>query len=143
MNPDLLFSLVNALSFLGWILLLLLPYNKRLKSILISILIAGFSLMYAILVLQSLQLGDLESFNSLEGLSTLFGNKTALLVGWIHYLAFDLMVGLYISKNAEKYGLNRILLSVCLIFTFMLGPIGLLLYLLFRAIKNKRYFHSY
>ncbi len=32
-----------------------------------------------------------------------------LLAGWIHYLAFDLFVGLWIAAEADKAGMNRFL----------------------------------
>ena len=143
MNLETYFSIANTLSLLSWIILLIFPYNQKVKSGLVGIVIVFLSLLYIFFIGQSLQLDTMESFNSLAGIKSLFKSDVALLAGWIHYLAFDLMVGLYISKNAEKYGIHRILLSISLLLTFMFGPVGLFSYLIFRAIKNKRYFHSY
>jgi hypothetical protein len=70
----------------------------------------------------------------------LFTDKTAVTAGWVHYLAFDLFTGIWIKKNAQKYNVHHLILIPCLLLTFMLGPIGLLLYLLIRLIKTKQYF---
>ena len=96
-----------------------------------------------ILITQTFDADAMESFGSLSGIASMFQNETAMLAGWVHYLAFDLMVGLYITHNAEKYGINRFVLIPCLFFTFMLGPIGLLLYFIIRIAYTKRYFHTY
>jgi hypothetical protein len=70
----------------------------------------------------------------------LFKNRTLVTAGWVHYLAFDLLTGIFIRKNAQKHGINHWLIVPCLLFTFMLGPIGLLLYLLLRWVITKNYF---
>ena len=71
---------------------------------------------------------------------TLFQNETLVTAGWIHYLAFDLLTGIWIKKNSVKYGISHWIIVPCLIFTFMLGPVGLLLYLLVRTVQTKKYF---
>ena len=83
---------------------------------------------------------DFEKFGSLNGVMELFTDKTAVTAGWVHYLAFDLLTGIWIKKNAQKYNIHHLILIPCLLLTFMLGPIGLLLYLLVRSIKTKQYF---
>jgi hypothetical protein len=72
----------------------------------------------------------------------LFQNKTLVTAGWVHYLAFDLMTGIWIKRNSLKFGIPHVFIIPCLLFTFMLGPVGLLLYLLIRVVKTKQYFSS-
>jgi hypothetical protein len=72
------------------------------------------------------------SFFSLRGVTELFKSPRAVLAGWIHYLAFDLMVGLYIVTDAAHYGIRHGLLLPVLLATLMFGPIGLLLYVALR-----------
>jgi hypothetical protein len=50
------------------------------------------------------------------------------LAGWIHYLAFDLLVGIWEVRDSHERGVPHWLVIPCLFFTFMLGPIGFLLY---------------
>jgi hypothetical protein len=72
----------------------------------------------------------------------LFQNKTLVTAGWVHYLAFDLLTGLWIKRNSLKYNFSHWLIIPCLLFTFMLGPAGLLMYLLMRFIKTGEYFSN-
>ena len=138
-----LFSTVNTIALISWIVLLIFPFSQLVKKLLLGLVVIGFALLYAFLITQTFDADAMESFGSLSGIASMFQNETALLAGWVHYLAFDLMVGLYITHNAEKYGINRFVLIPCLFFTFMLGPIGLLLYFIIRIAYTKRYFHTY
>jgi len=143
MDLELIFSLSNSLAFFSWILLIIFPSSTLIKRFLISVVVVLLAVTYVYLIVRSFEPASFESFNSLEGISSLFSSKMALLAGWIHYLAFDLMVGMYISKDAVKNNINKWILLPCLLFTFMLGPAGLLLYLLVRTVRTKRYFHDH
>jgi apolipoprotein N-acyltransferase len=101
-----------------------------------------FAIVYTWLIFQVFRPEDVEKFGSLTGVMELFTDKTAVAAGWVHYLAFDLLTGIWIKKNAQNYGIHQLILIPCLLLTFMLGPIGLLLYLLVRAVKTKQYFTS-
>jgi hypothetical protein len=59
----------------------------------------------------------------------LFSNPWLLLAGWIHYLAFDLLVGSWEARDAHDRGVRHLLVVPCLILTFLFGPIGWLIYL--------------
>lgn len=52
-----------------------------------------------------------------------------LLAGWVHYLAFDLFIGSWEVRDAQRHGLSHLLVVPCLALTFLFGPVGLLLYL--------------
>ncbi|MDP9230613.1 MAG: ABA4-like family protein, partial [Bacteroidota bacterium] len=83
---------------------------------------------------------DEKSFGSLAGVMALFQNPRLLVAGWVHYLAFDLLTGVFIKNNSLKHGISHWLVIPCLFFTFMLGPVGLLLYMIIRWIVTKYYF---
>jgi hypothetical protein len=68
-------------------------------------------------------------FGSLEQVSTLFSSPPVLLAGWVHYLAFDLFVGLWIAARADVRRLPRLVQAPILVTTFMFGPVGLLVYM--------------
>jgi hypothetical protein len=72
-------------------------------------------------------------FGSLEGVMLLFTSPHAVLAGWIHYLAFDLFVGAWEVRDARRHGLSHWMVVPCLALTLMLGPFGLLTYLVLRA----------
>lgn len=141
MTPDSIFQLCSTIALIGWLLLIILtPFWFDTDKLLIGIIITLFAIVYAWCISQSFAADDFEKFSTLDGVMNLFTNKTAVTAGWVHYLAFDLMVGIWIKKNSMKYGISHWLIIPCLLFTFMLGPVGLLLYLIIRLIKTKQYF---
>ncbi len=141
MSPDSIFQLCNTLALIAWLVLLIAsPFWPSVDQLLIGIVITLFAIVYAWLIFQSFNPADVEKFSTLDGIMQLFSNKTAVTAGWVHYLAFDLMIGIWIKKNAMKHGIPHWLLIPCLLFTFMLGPVGLLLYLLIRLVYTKQYF---
>ncbi|MEL6638287.1 MAG: ABA4-like family protein [Bacteroidota bacterium] len=137
------FEYINTLAFFAWLLLLIAPYWKWTPRLLIGGVVTLFAALYVYGLSQSLSFEDLENFTNLEGLMGLFTSPQAVVVGWLHYLAFDLMVGCFIVANAARHQINRYLLIPCLLFTFMMGPTGLLLYLLLRWAITKEYFAAY
>ena len=141
MNPDTVFQVCNTIALIGWLLLIVVSaFAPKLDRFLICIFIVLFCIVYCWLVLTSFSIADLKSFGSLAGVMGLFQNETVVTAGWIHYLAFDLLTGVWIRKNSVKHGISYWIIVPCLLFTFMLGPIGLLLYLLVRTLKTKKYF---
>jgi hypothetical protein len=143
MSPDSIFQICSTIAMAGWLVLIILsPFWSSFDKFLIGVVITVFAIVYAWLIFQVFQPEDFEKFGSLTGVMELFTNKTAVTAGWIHYLAFDLLTGIWIKKNAQKYGIHHLILLPCLLLTFMLGPIGLLLYLVIRAVQTKQYFVS-
>ena len=141
MSPDSVFQTCNTIAMVGWIVLLIIsPFWSSFDKFLIGIIITLLAIVYAWLIFQVFTPGDFEKFGSLNGVMELFTDKTAVTAGWIHYLAIDLLTGIWIKKNAQKYNIHHLIVLPCLLVTFMLAPIGLLLYLLVRSIKTKQYF---
>lgn len=68
-------------------------------------------------------------FFSMSGVLKLFEHPRAVLVGWVHFLAFDLVVGLGILFDASAQGYEHWWILPSLFLTLMLGPAGLLSYL--------------
>jgi heme A synthase len=141
MSPDSVFQICSTIAMLGWLVLILIsPFWNDFDKLLIGVVITLLAIVYAWLIFQVFRPEDFQKFGSLAGVMDLFTNETAVTAGWVHYLAFDLFTGIWIKKNAQKYSIHHLLIVPCLLFTFMLGPIGLLLYLLIRWIKSKQYF---
>lgn len=139
MSPELLFGFANGFALLGWLVLVagIITDRTWLRDKL-----AG---MYWPLVLStgyciSLFLSFGQSgggFDTLPAVRKLFANDWALLAGWVHYLAFDLFVGAWIARNADKAGISRLLLIPVLPLTFLFGPAGFLLFQILKAIFGK------
>ncbi len=141
MTPESIFSICNTIALVGWLVLLIIsPFWFNTDKLLIGIVITLFVILYTWLLASNFKMSDMEKFSTLDGVMELFTNRVAVTTAWIHFLAFDLMTGIWIKKNAQKHNINHWILIPCLFFTFMIGPVGLLLYLLIRLIKTKTYF---
>ncbi len=132
-----LFQLATALSLLGWIPLFLLPNWPH------TVLLAGtvatglLSVLYVYLLLIARPEGiesPRGSFFSLRGIIRLFTNPRAVLVGWAHFLAFDLMVAVWIRTDAASQGIGHGWLVPIYFLTLMFGPAGLLMYFALRVL---------
>jgi hypothetical protein len=137
MSPDAIFTVANAAVLPGWLLLIFAPgwtYTRRLVPAVIAVPLA---LCYVYLL--ATHWGDAGDFNSLAGVGRLFADPYVLLGGWIHYLAFDLFVGAWIARDAQRAGIPHLAILPCLLLSFLLGPAGLLLYWLIRGIRNRQY----
>jgi hypothetical protein len=140
MNAAQIFSVANTFVLPGWLLLLFAPRWQWTDRIITGIIVTGLAICYVYCIGKSFAPADIQSFSTLAGVMKLFTNETAVLAGWVHYLAFDLMLGLFEVKNAQKHSINHGLVVPCLLCTFMFGPIGLLLFFLLRMIITKKYF---
>jgi hypothetical protein len=122
----------------GWLLLVLAPRWKWSARIIAGALIPLLlALIYLYLVVA--HFGESEGgFGTLAEVTKLFQNPYALLAGWIHYLAFDLFIGSWEVRDAQRLGIHHLLVVPCLALTFLLGPIGLLLYFALRLIIKRR-----
>ena len=130
-NPAHLFQIANPLALVGWIWLvvwLFLPKRIQTRSRYIGLLLPIIlSLLYAASALVHIPSAT-GGFDTLAGVQSLFGHAGATLAGWVHYLAFDLLVGWVITQHLVTSKMNRLLAVPCLLLTFMLGPVGVLLY---------------
>ena len=138
-----IFQLSNILATIAWLFLMIAPRWKWTGRIIIGFIIMLLCLVYIFMLTRSFNAEAFESFSSWDGVKQLFTNESAVMAGWIHYLAFDLMVGLFIVHNSLKNSIPHLAVIPCLLLTFMLGPVGLLLYLFIRMLITRRYFISY
>jgi hypothetical protein len=77
-------------------------------------------------------------FTSLSSVALLFQNRSMLLAGWVHYLAFDLFVGSWEVRDSQWIGIAQYLVIPCLILTFLFGPVGWLLYFLYSKCRDQK-----
>jgi len=144
MNWDLIFTITNNYALLMW---LVLAFAPRRTAILTGLFYGGIGLLaatYAGIIIPLMTglidggSGAAPDFTTLAGVQALLSSPGGATVGWIHYLAFDLFVGLWVARNADKYGFARWLQIPILLFVLMLGPLGLILYLLLRFTRYNK-----
>ena len=137
MTPERLFSLCNSFALIGW-LILVFAGRMRWAARLVSGVLIPLVIAFLYIALIALQFGKAEgSFGTLEGVASLFSNHWVLLAGWIHYLAFDLFIGSWETRDAQALGISHLIVIPCLALTFMFGPAGLLLYFMIRTVKTR------
>jgi hypothetical protein len=141
MNMETLFSICNFVPMPLWLLLAFAPRWKGTQLLVHSMVIPMvLAAVYAVLMATALTSGESEGgFGSLAGLRAAFAMDEALLAGWIHYLVFDLFVGAWEVRDAQRLGINHLLVIPCLVFTLMGGPVGLLMYFCLRWALANRY----
>ena len=137
MTPDILFRIANSIALLGWITLICLPRWRWSARLIAPVLIpALMATIYVTTVVT--QFGrDPGGFSTLSSVERLFQNRSMLLAGWVHYLAFDLFVGSWEVRDAQQIGIAHYLVIPCLVLTFLFGPAGWLLYFLIRSAAVK------
>lgn len=130
MTPEQVFSLTGPPALLGWAILILGPRRFPWLMVLPQLAIPlTLSALYAALVLTYFA-GPGGGFGTLAEVRQLFTSDWMLLAGWVHYLAFDLVVGSYLAGRMDRVGIGRLVQTPILLVTFLFGPVGLLLALL-------------
>lgn len=133
MTPDALFELTGPLAMLGWLALALSPLAPRLADAIAAVAIPTLlSVGYVALILVHWS-GAPGGFGSLAEVMALFTHPGVALAGWVHYLAFDLFVGAWISRTARAEAVPHLLILPCLGLTFLFGPAGFLAFTALRA----------
>jgi len=139
MTPSEVFSIVGMMAMPMWLLLIILPKWKGTRFLIdYKVIPILLSIVYAIYIFISLREGGGMDFGSLESVMELFTKEKAVLAGWVHYLAFDLLVGMWMVNQNRDLGIHQLLMVPCLIGTFMLGPVGFLLFMILRSFKLKK-----
>ncbi|WP_299729399.1 ABA4-like family protein [uncultured Tateyamaria sp.] len=137
MTPDTIFSLASVLAMVGWVALLLSPlapvWSDRIAGLAIPVFLSvGYS---ALLLVWGMGEG---SYGDLAGVLQLFSRPEGVLLGWIHFLAFDLWIGAWMCRTARAEGLRFWGVIPCLAVTFMFGPAGYLAFTVVRALQRRR-----
>lgn len=127
-----LFTFIHVVALAGWAMLFLLPRGPRVAAYVLYLCVGLLCLTYTVMFAS--QFGAIISgdFFSIEGIRDLFASDAGIVIGWTHYLAFDLFIGQWIAKDADHKGFSRFAQVPVLILTLLAGPIGLLVWLIIR-----------
>ncbi|MBA1337236.1 MAG: protein of unknown function (DUF4281) [Pelagibacterales bacterium] len=132
----------GALPF--WLMLIFIPNSSLSKIFLNSVVLPLiFGSIYIYIIYQIILLNEpiLNIFNlylSLDNLYIIFATESFLLLFWIHYLAINLFIGSWVTRDGLKYNISRGLILIPVILVYFTGPLGLILYWFIRVFYSKK-----
>ena len=127
-----------------WLMLIVIPNSKFTQFFVNSIILPLIlSATYIYIIYQAILMDEpifdvFKLYVSLDNLYILFATESFLLVFWLHFLALNLFLGAWISRDGIKYNIPRSLVFTPLILVYLTGPLGLVLYWLIRVFYAKR-----
>ena len=127
-----------------WLMLIIIPNSKFTQFFVNSIILPLIlSATYIYIIYQAILIDDpifdvFKLYLSLDNLYILFATESFLLVFWLHFLAINLFLGSWISRDGVKYNMPRSLVFFPLILVYLAGPLGLVLYWIIRVFYAKR-----
>ncbi len=136
-SVELIFAFCMGFALFGWAALAVAPL-KRDYCIAFA---RGVALVLAVAYIAQLSFNLIEvpggSFWNISGIAALFSAPENAMLGWTHYLAFDLFIGSWEAEDAVASGVPHWALILCLFGTLMVGPIGLLVYFIIRTLSRR------
>lgn len=142
-----LFEFTNIWAMGAWLVLLIAPRKPLAHSVVlylgVALLCAIYAVCFAAYVAGAVDPGaqpgaGQAGFGSIAEVRNLFLSDAGVVIGWTHYLAFDLFTGLWIARDADAKGFGRIWQVPFLAMTFIAGPVGLLAWLVVRERAARR-----
>ena len=134
-----IFNIFNSGIILFWLLLLGFP-KKDFTQKIIAFPWVPLVIALGYVFFLSTTTGTFSTdFSSLSSLTEMFKNAEprGVAAGWLHYLAFDFWVGCWMLKNSQEKGIKHLWMILPLLFTFILGPTGILFYTLVLLTQKK------
>jgi hypothetical protein len=131
-----IFRLSNLLVLPFWAVMILLPRWRWTARIMRSPLVcAAPAVLYTALVLPRLgEIWPAVTRPTLGGMAVLLGSSAGTTIAWVHFLAFDLLVGRWMYLDSQERGISAWLMAPVLFLTLMLGPAGFLFYIIVRSV---------
>jgi Domain of unknown function (DUF4281) len=124
-----LFQVATVIALVGWLAIIVMPSWAYTATVTLN-MVAALAVLYLYLLFAKIPGVEKTrgSFSSLGGVIALFKSPKVMLAGWVHFLAFDLVVALYIRADAPLHGIQHLWLIPIYLLTLMFGPAGLLAY---------------
>ena len=141
---EMLYMWVNIGVLPFWFLIIFFPQSNLCKFFATSIFPIFLLSSTYLFILYKAYLGSFnftENFNLYLGLnftSDLFTENYFLLMFWTHFVSINLFIGGWILRDSQKFSINKIILAFPLITTYLIGPIGILIYWVIRIFYAKR-----
>ena len=143
-NIEMIFMWLNLGVLPFWLVLIFFPQSQICKVFTTSVFpvfILTLVYSYLLYIIYSNEYDFLQNFKLYLGLnevSNLFENQSFLILFWVHFLAMNLFCGGWIVKDSQMFGMHKFIVSLPLIITYLIGPIGLTIYWVIRIFYAKR-----
>ncbi len=131
---EILYYWINLGVLPFWLILIFFPHSNLCRYFVTSIFPIFILSGAYIFMLYKAYLGSFgfyDNFNlylGIRNISNLFSDQTFLMMFWIHFISINLFTGGWIVKDSQKFSINKILLILPLIITYLIGPLGLFTY---------------
>ena len=141
---EMLYFWVNLGVLPFWLILIFFPQSNLCRYFVTSIFpILLLSGAYIFMLYKSYLgsyefLSNFDLYLNISYLSNLFSNENFLILFWIHFVSINLFTGGWIVKDSQKFGINKIILFLPLVITYLIGPLGILIYWIIRIFYAKR-----
>ena len=139
MDYETAFAAINLGVLPAWLLLFFAPGSGVTQKLVHNGLYPSvYGALYAVLLARAMFFGvaaEDAGMSSAAEVAAFFSHPNGVLLGWAHYLVFDLFVGAWIARDGVRRAVARWKLVLCLFLTLMVGPVGLLLYMLVRKLS--------
>ena len=127
-----------------WLMLIFIPNSKFTQFFVNSIILplilstAYVYTIYLAILFNEPMFDFFRLYLSLDNLYAIFATESFLLIFWLHFLALNLFLGSWVSRDGVKYNITRSLLFIPLILIYFTGPLGLVLYWIIRVFFAKK-----
>tara|TARA_B100001121_G_C18519549_1_gene540655 strand:- start:163 stop:636 length:474 start_codon:yes stop_codon:yes gene_type:complete len=140
---EMLYYWVNLGVLPFWLILIFFPQTQICRYFVTSIfpifILSGtyFFILYKAYLNSYDFIGNFELYLGINNISDLFTDKTFLILFWIHFISINLFIGGWIVRDSQKLAMNKILVIIPLITTYLIGPLGIFIYWLIRIFYTK------
>ena len=140
---EILYYWVNIGVLPFWLILIFFPNSQLCKVFVTSVLpIFILSGAYIFMLYKSYIssydfISNFHLYLGLAEIKNLFNDEIFLMMFWIHFISINLFTGGWIVKDSQKLNINKFLVFLPLITTYLIGPIGLFFYWLIRIFYAK------
>ena len=140
---EMLYYWVNLGVLPFWLILIFFPNSNLSRYFVASIFpILILSGSYVFILYKSYLnsydfINNFSLYLGIDRLSDLFTDRSYLMIFWIHFISINLFTGGWIVRDSQKLSINKILVSIPLVITYLIGPIGLFFYWLIRIFYTK------
>ena len=127
-----------------WFILIFFPQSKICGLFTTSIfpfLILGSVYVYLVYYFFNTGYDFSENFVLYLGiydLANLFEKEGFIILFWTHFLAINFFCGAWIVRDSQKYFMSKYLNLIPLIFTYFVGPVGIIIYWVIRIFFAKK-----